>query len=114
MARGVEIEDAIMNVDQKEKAIIEEPFKRKGLAFVWSLVFFVLVFLFARVFYLDVINGKYYSLVSAENRIRKIVIKASRGNILDKFGNILAHNSPSIDVIILPSYLPKNVEERKN
>lgn len=113
MARGIEIEDAIMNVGQKEKAIIEKPFKRDGLLVVWNLVLVVLVFLFGRVFYLDIMNGKYYVLVSAENRIRKIVIKAPRGNILDKFGNILARNSPSIDVVISPNYLPKNVEEKK-
>jgi penicillin-binding protein 2 len=114
MARGVEIEDAIMNVSQKEKAIIEKPFKRKGLSIVWYLISVVLLFLFGRVFYLDIVSGEYYALVSAENRIRKIVIKAPRGNILDKFGNILARNSPSIDVVVVPSYLPKSVEDKKN
>lgn len=114
MTRGVEIEDAIMNVGQKEKAIIEKPFKRKGLSIVWCVIFAVLIFLFGRVFYLDIVRGSYYALVSAENRIRKIVIKAPRGNILDKFGNILAQNSPSIDVVILPNYLPKNVQDKKD
>ncbi len=113
MARGIEIEDAIMNVDQKEKAIIEKPFEKKGLSIVWYLIFSVLLFLFGRVFYLDIISGGYYSVVSAENRIRKIVIKAPRGNILDKFGNVLARNSPSIDVVVLPSYLPKKPEDKK-
>jgi len=114
MARGIEIEDAIMNVTQKEKAIIEKPFERRGLLTAWYLILTVLLFLFFRVFYLDVINGQYYALVSAENRIKKIVIKAPRGNILDKFGNVLARNSPSIDVVILPNYLPKNSEEKRN
>jgi penicillin-binding protein 2 len=113
MARGIEIEDAIMNVTQKEKAIIEKPFKRSGLSVVWFLIISVLIFLFSRVFYLDVVNGKYYALVSAENRIRKIVIKAPRGNILDKFGNVLVRNSPSVDVIVMPSYLPESAEKKK-
>lgn len=113
MARGIEIEDAIMNVSQKEKALIEKPFERKGLAVVWYLFFVVLLFLFGRVFYLDIFKGEYYSLVSIENRIRKITIKAPRGNVLDKFGNILARNSPSIDVVVVPSYLPKSDQEKK-
>lgn len=113
MTRGVEIEDAIMNVTQKEKAIIEKPFKRKGLSTVWWLILTVLLFLFLRVFYLDILNGSYYALVSAENRIRKIIIKAPRGNILDKFGHVLARNSPSIDVVVVPSYLPKGNDEKK-
>jgi penicillin-binding protein 2 len=74
----------------------------------------VLLFLFGRVAYLDIVSGRYYALVSAENRIRKIVIKAPRGNILDKFGAVLARNSPSIDVVVLPGYLPKSAEEKKN
>jgi penicillin-binding protein 2 len=113
MERGVEIEDAIMNVAQKEKAIIEKPFERRGLLTTWYLILAVLLFLFSRVFYLDIMNGQYYTLVSAENRIRQIVIKAPRGNILDKFGNVLARNSPSIDVVVVPNYLPKSGEEKK-
>jgi len=113
MARGVEIEDAIMNVTQKEKAIIEKPFERKGLSAVWYLILIVLLCLFSRVFYLDILKGSHYVLVSAENRIRKIVIKAPRGNILDKFGHVLARNSPSIDVVVMPSYLPKGEAEKK-
>lgn len=109
----MEIEDAIMNVAQKEKAIIEKPFERRGLLTTWYLILAVLLFLFSRVFYLDIMNGQYYTLVSAENRIRQIVIKAPRGNILDKFGNVLARNSPSIDVVVVPNYLPKSGEEKK-
>jgi penicillin-binding protein 2 len=114
MARGMEIEDSIMNVAEKEKAIIEKPFERKGLSIVWYLIVLILLFLFGRVFYLDIINGKYYELVSAENRIRKIVIKAPRGNIFDKFGNTLVRNAPSVDVIIVPDNLPESSEEKKN
>lgn len=112
MLRGVEIEDAIMNIDQ-EKAIIEKPFEKSGLLLVWYPILAVILLLGVRVFYLDMVQGRYYSLVSAENRIRKIVIKAPRGNIYDKFGHVLARNLPSIDVVVLPAYLPKDTGVKK-
>lgn len=113
MRRGVEIEDAIMTVTEKEKALIETPFKRKGLAFVWYFISLSMVFLLGRVFYLDIVEGRYYAVVSQENRIRNIIIKAPRGNILDKFGNVLARNYPSIDAVVMPNYLPKNSQDKK-
>lgn len=109
----MEIEDAIMTVTEKEKAIIETPFERKGLAIVWYAVLLFIIILFARVAYLDMVEGKYYAGVSRDNRIRKIIIKAPRGNILDKFGKILAKNVPSIDAVIVPDYLPDGDDQRK-
>ncbi len=111
--QGVEIEDSIMTVTEKEKAIMETPFKRQSLSIVWCLISAIWLFLLGRVFYLDIIEARYYSGVSAENRIRKIVINAPRGNILDKSGHILARNSPSMDAIVVPGDLPKNPQDRK-
>lgn len=111
--RGVEIEDAIMTVTEKEKAIIETPFERKGLALVWLSMAAAVLVLFGRVFYLDVMQGSYYSEVSKENRIRRIVIKAPRGNIYDESGAVLAKNAPSVDAVIFPNYLPDSQDERK-
>jgi len=111
--KGVEIEDAIMTVTEKEKALIETPFKRKGLSLVWYFILLAMFFILGKVFYLDIIEGKYYVAVSRENRIRNIIIKAPRGNILDKFGRVLARNSPSIDAVVMPNFLPKSSEDKK-
>jgi len=111
--KGMEIEDSIMTITEKEEAIIEAPFKKKGLVIMWYLFIFAVVALAVRVFYLDTIKGEYYAEISKENRIRKIPIKAPRGNILDKFGHVLARNVPSIDAVSLPSYLPTDPNEIK-
>lgn len=111
--KGIEIEDSIMTATEKEQAIIEIPLERRKAAFVWYAVVLVLGFFLARVFYLDVVKGQYYLSVSKENRIRKIVIKAPRGNIFDKFGRVLAANYPSLDVVMVPKYLPEDPEEKK-
>lgn len=112
-SRGVEIEDAIMTITEQEKAIIETTFKKSGLDMIWRVIIIALLSLGARVFYLDVVKGNYYAEMSKGNRIRSIIVKAPRGKILDKFGNILVLNVPSIDAIIIPSDLPENQEERQ-
>lgn len=109
----MEIEDSIMTVTEKEEAVIETPFKRKGINFMWFLVLAAMLILIGRIFYLDFIKGKYYAEISRENRVREIVIKAPRGKIMDKFGTVLVKNTPSVDLVIIPSDLPDGLAERQ-
>ncbi|MFA7209081.1 MAG: penicillin-binding protein 2 [Parcubacteria group bacterium] len=106
MAKGMEIEDSIMTVTEKEEAVMETPFKRQGLDVLWFVMIFFIGALMTRVAYLDIVKGGYYSDVSKGNRIRSIVIKAPRGKILDRGGQVLAGNIPSIDAVIVPIDLP--------
>lgn len=112
MSKGMEIEDSIMTVTEKEEAVMETPFKRQGLDFVWFVMVFFIIALVARVAYLDIVKGNYYADVSKGNRIRSITVKAPRGKILDRGGQILAGNMPSIDAVIVPSDLPDDFERR--
>ena len=102
-----------MTITEKEAAVIETPFKKRGLDVIWYLIIFTMILILGRVFYLDVIRGQYFSEVSRENRIRSVIEKAPRGNIFDKFGNSLARNVPSIDAILVPYYLPEDAAKRK-
>ena len=111
--KGGEIEDYLFSVSEKESARIEFPLEKKKLGFFWLVVVFFLFILGGRVFYLNVVRGSYYKEIAKENSIRSIPIKAPRGKILDRFGNVLVNNVPSIDVIFIPSDLPKNSDEIK-
>lgn len=111
--KGAEIQDSIMTVTQGEEAIIETPFKRQGLNLMWFFVVFVIFILVARVVYLNLYQGKYYSDISKGNRIRSVIIKAPRGTIFDKYGAVLAGNVPSIDAIVIPADLPKDENQKK-
>ncbi len=113
MGKGVEIEDSIMTVTQKEEAIIESPLKRQGISLIWCVIALAIFGLTARVFYLDFFRGDYYEEISKGNRIRSVIVKAPRGAITDKYGKILARNIPSIDAIIIPGDLPRNSAEIK-
>ncbi|MDP1883813.1 MAG: penicillin-binding protein 2 [Candidatus Moranbacteria bacterium] len=112
MAKGMEIEDSIMTVTEKEEAVMETPFKRQGLDVLWFVMVVFIGALMARVAYLDIVKGEYYADVSKGNRIRSIVIKAPRGKILDRGGQVLAGNVPSIDAVIVPSDLPDDSGQR--
>ncbi len=68
------------------------------------LIFFLIVF--ARLFYLQILNGHHYQQLANRNRIREDVIKAARGIIKDKNGIILARNIPSFELDFIPAYLP--------
>src|SRR5690606_16017180 len=64
--------------------------------------------LLSRVFYLDVLKGTYYAELSKGNRVRSVLLKAPRGKMLDKFGNVLVSNVSSVDAVIIPSDLPED------
>lgn len=102
-----------MTVTEKEESVIESPIERRGLDITWYLIVIFIVFLMGRVAYLTVWKGEYYSDISRENRIRRLAIKAPRGNILDKYGKILARNIPSLDAVIIPSEFSSSFDEKK-
>ncbi len=113
IAAGGEIEDSIMTITQKEEATIEVPFERKSLTFFWYFIVIAISSLFARVFYLDFFQGDYYTRISKGNSTRSIMISSPRGNVLDRYGKILARNIPSIDAIVVPADLPPDAEARR-
>lgn len=103
-----------MTITEREEAIIERPFKKKNLEIVWIIGMIFFGILLSRVFYLDIIKGSYYAELSRDNRIRMVILKAPRGKIFDKFGNILVNNAPSVDAVIVPSDLPEDSSERNS
>lgn len=63
-------------------------------AILASLLIIFLLFYFARLFDLQIIQSSYYKSLAEGNRIRRIPIKAPRGEILDKNKIPLARNIP--------------------
>jgi len=73
--------------------------KSVRLVFLLSFLFMVL---FARLIYIQVIQGQLNIRLSQENGMQYHVIKASRGLILDRNGKVLARNRPSYSIYVLP------------
>ena len=102
-----------MTITEKEKALVENPYQRKGISVFWILTIIVFLVIAGRIFYLDMVRGAYYQGVSKGNRIRAIAVKAPRGKIFDRFGQLLVTNIPSTDVVAVPNELPSDTGERK-
>jgi penicillin-binding protein 2 len=72
------------------------------------LAVFVLVLVFAffglggRLVYLQVARAGYFSQLSLQNRIRILTMNAPRGNVYDRFGQLLAANRPCFVVSLMP------------
>ncbi|QQS15708.1 MAG: penicillin-binding protein 2 [Candidatus Moraniibacteriota bacterium] len=111
--RGMEIDDAVLTITEKDAARLEAPLHR-GLA-RWLQVFFasVLVLLGARVFFLNVVKGGYYQDVAVRNSVRNVLLSAPRGLIFDRYGKQLVRNVPSMELLATPADLPKTEGDRR-
>ncbi|CAN5468418.1 penicillin-binding protein 2 [soil metagenome] len=75
--------------------------KRRTLGAVFAITFAVTVLLTA-FFQTQVLSGEQYALRSEENRLRPIPIAAPRGNIWDRYGEVVATSIPGYSVKLLP------------
>ncbi|MDI6764762.1 MAG: penicillin-binding protein 2 [Thermodesulfobacteriota bacterium] len=69
---------------------------------------FLLIFVY--LWYLQVIKGSDFRQLSENNRIRIREMVADRGMLLDRKGQILAHNRPSFEVFLVPEDIRSNPE----
>ena len=65
---------------------------RMRLAIASGVVLFMFFLLFARFFYLQVVQHEYYRTLAEANRISIVPIVPNRGIIVDRNGVVLAHN----------------------
>jgi len=68
-------------------------------------------FLFARLFYIQIIRGDYYKKLSDSNRTLTKILPAPRGIIFDHTGKKLVSNSPAF--FILDKGVVKNLDENE-
>ncbi|MCZ6714015.1 MAG: penicillin-binding protein 2, partial [Deltaproteobacteria bacterium] len=66
------------------------------------LVMGVWLVLLFRLFYLQVVLGERFRISASQNSVRTHHIKATRGIIFDRNGEILVDSRPSFDVLVIP------------
>lgn len=86
-----------------DKNFVGSSFKRKNSKVFLIVIFFLLSFLLARVFYLQAIKGDYYFNIAEGNRIKTKIIKANRGIIYDSEMKQLVYNRPNFFIEIVPN-----------
>jgi len=68
-----------------------------------GIIMFIIIVLTSRLAWMQLVNGPQYKKIAEENRIRKIIEPAPRGNIYDRNGALLVTNRPSFAISIIPS-----------
>jgi len=107
-----EIEDPLMNIEETDKVENKEENKHNNML-VWGVMLFFFGILFSRVTYLQLQQTDYYRKLSDNNRIQSIIIRAPRGIIKDRFGEVLAHNIAGFELFIVPANLPQEQEKKR-
>ena len=79
---------------------------RVRLAIISGLVLLLFLLLFARFYYLQVIQGEHYHTLAEANRISIFPLVPNRGLIFDRNGEILARNFSTYTLEIVPREIP--------
>lgn len=91
----------------------EEQFQKRIKLFA-LLMIIPLSLIVVRLGYLQLLQGERYQKLSSRNRVRLVPIKAQRGLIYDRQGELLVGNVPAFNISVIPASLPKNEESKKN
>src|SRR3954463_1897372 len=70
------------------------------VAVIQALAFVSLALLGARLYYLQIVKGDYYSERAESQRVRLIPIPAPRGAIFDRNGKLLVDSRPTYNVVM--------------
>ena len=73
-----------------------------------ALVAFALIFF--RLWYLQVLSGAKYEAEAKQNQVRKITVRAPRGEIVDSEGRVLVDNRVGLAIKVSPKGLPRGAE----
>jgi penicillin-binding protein 2 len=68
--------------------------------------------LVGRLWYLQILKGKEFSVASERNQYREVSRPAPRGLIYDRDGVLLLSNRPFFDLVLIPQYLPKKDHDK--
>lgn len=107
---GLEIDDAVLTVTEKDAVKMEWPLNRSVSLVLLSLMLSIIVILGGRVFYLSVVKGGEYSAIALRNSLRALIIPAPRGIMYDVSGKPLVRNVPSVDMVLIPADVPTDEE----
>ena len=75
----------------------------RRLMILMSIIALLTTLLLWRLFYLQNIEHRYYTTLSEQNEIDLIPLAPRRGLIYDRYGILLANNTPVFSLMVTPS-----------
>lgn len=104
--------EAILPADA-QAGTIETSTNRKRLIIIVIAVVIAMMVLGGQMFRLQVVDGERNLGLADGNRLRQKVTRAPRGVIYDRNKVTLAQNLASFDVTVIPSLLPRDINQRR-
>jgi penicillin-binding protein 2 len=77
---------------------------------IGNFILILFAIILARLWYLQIFEGKTLYRYSIENRLRKEIVPAPRGMVFSRNNHLLIHNIPRFDAIVTPQYLRNKKE----
>ncbi len=101
-AVGLDWEESAADTRRLVEGVYDE--NRKLPSLNWLALIAILSFsiLIGRVFYLQIVKGGDYNILSENNRMRSQVMLAPRGLIYDRYGQVLAQNVAGFNLVAVP------------
>ncbi len=90
---------------KSSKLVGHKSYQRRNLFLVFFVFFLVLVLMMVRLGYLMINRADYYGVMAKELHERERAIKAERGKILDRNGNLLAGNVSVSTISVIHSQI---------
>jgi len=95
----------------KIKYFLFPQFFNKQIQILFFVFMSLLFILGGTLFYTQIVSNEHYLTRSTKNRVRRILVEAPRGKILDRNGFVLVDNRPRFDLVLIREELPKDKKE---
>ncbi len=104
--RPLDWDESAADTQSYIEAVHDSERSAPGLIWLWAFLILSFAILTSRFFFLQIIHGSSYRLLSENNRVRKQTILAPRGLIKDRNGELLVQNTASFNLVAVPFDLP--------
>ncbi len=98
--------------EQNQKNIVREITSAKGKGIVIAVILIAAMsLLMARLVWLQILQNHYYKTMSVANSTRVTFLRAPRGLIYDRHGNLIATNKQSLSLTAVSRQIPEDGKE---
>ncbi len=109
--KNLNFDEAFLDHPDDEAEILDDEREHVNYRILSGAVLLVLAVLFSRIFFLQALNGSEYKALAEGNKLRVQFVLAPRGLIQDRFGKVIASNTPSFELVVVSADLPKDPSE---
>ncbi len=104
--KNLSYDEAFLDLQIDDATTLDDERDSVNYRVLGGIIFVCLCFLFGRILFLQVIKGSEYKILAEGNKLRIQYVLAPRGLVLDRFGKVIASNTPSFELDVITADLP--------